>query len=137
MAAFDPWAQLRLLDLQKIDSTIDQISSKLDRLPERAAALEALAESTTAQLNSDRAAAAAEREIQVRELPNDLLALYERIRKDNNGIGAAHLQQGRCGGCRLQLSPVALAAARNAAPAELLRCEECRAILVRDAESGL
>ena len=70
-------------------------------------------------------------------VPEDLMKLYEKLRADNGGIGAAKLHQGRCDGCRIQLNPVALSAARNAADNELLRCEECRAILVRTLDSGL
>ncbi|MEY4322435.1 MAG: hypothetical protein RL410_216 [Actinomycetota bacterium] len=70
-------------------------------------------------------------------IPADLLKLYEKLRADNGGIGAAKLHQKRCDGCRIQLNPVALQAARAAADNELLRCEECRAILVRTLDSGL
>ena len=38
---------------------------------------------------------------------------------------------------RLELSGVDRAAVRAAAPDEVIRCEECRRILVRTAESGL
>lgn len=70
-------------------------------------------------------------------LPSDLLALYERVRADRGGVGAAALVRHRCEGCHLELGGAELAAARNAAPEEVLRCEECQRILVRTAESGL
>ena len=69
-------------------------------------------------------------------IPSDLLKLYEKLRADN-GLGAAKLYLGRCQGCGMELNPVALAKARAAADNELLRCEECKCILVRTAESGL
>jgi predicted nucleic acid-binding Zn-ribbon protein len=71
------------------------------------------------------------------EIPDDLLALYERIRADQAGVGAAHLQRGRCGGCRLELPPSEIEQLRKAPANEVIRCEECRRILVRTAESGL
>ena len=40
-------------------------------------------------------------------------------------------------GCRVQLSTVDLNAIRAAAPDEVVRCEECRRILVRVEDSGL
>ena len=67
----------------------------------------------------------------------NLLALYDRIRASSGGVGAAALQHGRCEGCRLSLSPVALNAIRAAAPDAVLRCEECSRILVRVPDSGL
>jgi predicted nucleic acid-binding Zn-ribbon protein len=70
-------------------------------------------------------------------IPGDLLALYEKVRPANGGIGAAMLRARRCQGCHLDLAGADLAAAREAAPDEVLRCEECRRILVRTEDSGL
>jgi uncharacterized protein len=69
-------------------------------------------------------------------LPADLLGLYDRLRAQK-GSGAAALQRGRCEGCHLSLNTVDLAHIRSAPPDEVLRCEECRRILVRAPESGL
>ena len=67
----------------------------------------------------------------------DLVALYEKIRASSGGIGAAALRHRRCEGCRLELNQVDINRIRGAADDEVLRCEECRRILVRTAESGL
>ena len=72
----------------------------------------------------------------VADVPDDLLALYERLRTQH-GVGAAALRGGRCEGCHLSLNKVDLARIRAAEPDEVLRCEECRRILVRTPESGL
>jgi hypothetical protein len=69
-------------------------------------------------------------------VPGELLALYDRLRAQH-GVGAAALRAGRCEGCHLSLNTVDLNRIRAAAPDEVLRCEECRRILVRTAESGL
>lgn len=70
-------------------------------------------------------------------LPGDLLNLYEKVRASAGGVGAAALSRGRCEGCHLQLNNVELAQIRQAPPDAVLRCEECRRILVRTSESGL
>jgi uncharacterized protein len=70
------------------------------------------------------------------EVPQDLLALYERLR-EQHGVGAAALRGGRCDGCHLALNTGDLARIRAADPDEVLRCEECRRILVRTADSAL
>jgi uncharacterized protein len=72
-----------------------------------------------------------------RELPEDLLALYEKVRAAAGGVGAAQLRQRRCEGCRLELAGSELRAARAAPPDQVLRCDNCRRILVRTPESGL
>lgn len=71
------------------------------------------------------------------EVPDDLLTLYERMREQHNGVGAAALRRGRCEGCHLSLNTVDLNSIRAADLDEVLRCEECRRILVRTPESGL
>jgi predicted nucleic acid-binding Zn-ribbon protein len=71
------------------------------------------------------------------DLPADLLALYDKIREQAGGIGAALLRQGRCEGCRLELAGNERAMLRNTPPDEVVRHDECRRILVRTQESGL
>jgi predicted nucleic acid-binding Zn-ribbon protein len=87
----------------------------------------------------DQAAAArtSERSAIAAELPADLLALYERAREHGGGVGAARLHQRRCQGCRIELSGTEVSALRTAAPDDVVRCENCRRILVRTADSGL
>lgn len=67
----------------------------------------------------------------------ELLALYEKLRDQMGGVAAAALQQKRCSGCGLELGQADLGRIRAAAEDEVVRCEECRRILVRTAESGL
>jgi uncharacterized protein len=64
------------------------------------------------------------------EVPTDLLGLYDRLRAQHT-VGAAALHGGRCEGCHLSLNTVDLSRIRAAPPDEVLRCEECRRILVR------
>ena len=70
-------------------------------------------------------------------LPADLVALYEKQRSVNGGVGAAALLRRRCEGCHLELAGAELSDVRAAAPDEVLRCESCGRVLVRTAESGL
>ena len=69
--------------------------------------------------------------------PADLLELYERLRVQHSGVGAAALRRGQCQGCHLTLNTADLNVIRAAAPDDVVRCEECRRILVRTDESGL
>ena len=70
-------------------------------------------------------------------LPADLLALYEKVCESGGGIGAARIRSRRCEGCRIELNPTDLNRIRSAAENEVVRCEECRRILVRTPDSGL
>jgi uncharacterized protein len=73
----------------------------------------------------------------VTEIPAELLTFYEKLRAQHDGVGAAALLRGQCQGCHLQLNTVELNAIRTAAKDDVIRCEECRRILVRTPESGL
>lgn len=64
------------------------------------------------------------------ELDADLLALYDGQRV-SGGIGAGLLQAGRCGACRIELDRGEIGRIAAASDDEVLRCPECRAILVR------
>jgi len=66
----------------------------------------------------------------VAQTPQDLLALYERIRATGK-IAAGRLIGQQCGACRMQVDNVALGELRTAAPDAVQRCPECGAILVR------
>jgi predicted nucleic acid-binding Zn-ribbon protein len=62
----------------------------------------------------------------------EFLALYEKIREANNGIGAAALAGNQCKGCNLTLNTVEIQRIAGLGADEVVRCEECRCILVRD-----
>lgn len=87
---------------------------------------------------ADRAATVAQRAECSAGLPEELLKLYDTIRAGTGaGVGAAALRARRCEGCRMEVSGTELSRARTASPREVLRCDECRRILVRVADSGL
>ncbi|MFM9134827.1 MAG: zinc ribbon domain-containing protein [bacterium] len=137
--------QSELEDVElEVMERLEQAQHRRDALVSERAALEAeIAEATAlrdaalASLSTEEQAAAQARAAVVGAVPADLLALYEKLRADQGGIGAAALYRGRCEGCRIELTPVDLERIRSAPAEEVLRCEECRRILVRTPESGL
>ncbi|MBO0836380.1 MAG: hypothetical protein J2P28_12870, partial [Actinobacteria bacterium] len=106
------------------------IAADIQSVTERRDAAVAELSGLSAQAAERRAAVAAQE-------PADLLELYERLRAQHGGVGAAALRRGQCQGCHLTLNAGDLSVIRAAAPDEVVRCEECRRILVRTDESGL
>ena len=100
-------------------------------------AVTARRDAAQAEIAEQAGKAADRRASEAAQEPADLLALYERMREQHAGVGAAALRRGRCEGCHLSLNTVDLNTIRAADPDEVLRCEECRRILVRTPESGL
>ncbi|GGN80062.1 hypothetical protein GCM10010112_55190 [Actinoplanes lobatus] len=70
------------------------------------------------------------------DLPSDLVALYDKIRTET-GMGAALVYAGRCGACRIELYGADLNRVKSSPKDDVVRCEECRRIMVRTSESGL
>ncbi|MDL2079340.1 C4-type zinc ribbon domain-containing protein [Streptomyces sp. GXMU-J15] len=89
------------------------------------------------EIDGEAATVTKEREVVAGSVPADLLKLYEKLREQQGGIGAAKLYQRTCQGCRQELSITDINDIRAAAPDTVVRCENCRRILVRTAESGL
>ncbi|MEU7042695.1 CT398-like coiled coil hairpin domain-containing protein [Streptomyces varsoviensis] len=89
------------------------------------------------EIDGEVATVTKEREVVAASVPADLLKLYDKLRAQQGGVGAAKLFQRRCEGCRLELNITELNDVRAAAPDEVVRCENCRRILVRTADSGL
>ena len=83
-----------------------------------------------AEVERERAERGARRVELVAVLDGELLDLYERQRK-SSGIGAARLFGGRCGACRIELDRGELSRISAAPEDDVLRCSECRAILLR------
>jgi uncharacterized protein len=102
-----------------------------DTLDERAAADAELA-AALAEIDEEAAQAAAERAVAAEGLDPGLAALYERLRGQLSGLAVAALRGRTCGGCRLELNPSDLAQLTAAPPEQVVRCEECGRILVRE-----
>lgn len=89
------------------------------------------------EIDEEAGTTSAARTAVAKDVPDDLLALYEKLRGQFGGVGAAKLFRGACQGCHLALNTVDLNRIRTSADDEVLRCEECRRILIRTPESGL
>ncbi|TDB85292.1 C4-type zinc ribbon domain-containing protein [Actinomadura sp. 7K534] len=89
------------------------------------------------EIDDEAGTTSAARTAVAKDIPEDLLALYEKLRGQFGGVGAAKLFRGACQGCHLALNTVDLNNIRAAAEDEVVRCEECRRILIRTPESGL
>ena len=123
--------------LETAQTGLETRERELVDLDEQMVKLEAARADAAGKLEQALAEASAERATTVSGVPADLLALYEKLREQKGGVGAAALRRRECGGCRLTLNPSDLATIAAAPSDEVVRCEECSRILVRTGESGL
>jgi uncharacterized protein len=126
--------------MEKVESVQAELDALVARreahLADRAAA-EQRRDDQFADIDDEVTRSTAERAALATTFPADLLALYERIRAAEGGIGAGAIERGRCGGCRLDLMNNEKADIRAAGVEDVLRHDECGRIMVRTAESGL
>jgi hypothetical protein len=123
--------------LESAQSRHAELTAQQEEAQSRAAELTATRDAATAEIDAEVTQLTAQRATQVGSIDEALVTLYEKIRAQQGGVGAAQLRQRRCGGCRLELNNVEIGRLRDAPDDEVLRCEECRRILVRTVESGL
>lgn len=130
-------AELELMEQRETaQGVLDGVERRIAEARDRRAAAEQRRTESLAEIAKEEEFKRGARQPLAGDLPSDLVTLYERIREDT-GLGAALLTGVRCGGCRLELSGADLARIRKAAPDDVVRCEECRRIMVRTNESGL
>lgn len=122
---------------EQAQSDLTQVDRRLAEVRRAVAEAETARDRALAEITEQEQSQRQAREPMVGSLPADLLSLYERVRDDTGGLGAALLSGGRCGGCRLELSGSERGRIRAAPPDEVVRCEECRRIMIRTTESGL
>lgn len=120
-----------------LQSQVAQLTDRRSQLDAELAEVTRERDDVLAALDAEQASVRAARSAAAPEVGDDLLALYDKIRASAGGVGAAPLRQRRCGGCQLELNQVDLARFKQAPADEVLRCEECRRVLVRGVESGL
>lgn len=109
----------------------------LDEIQQRGRALVASRDAKAKELDDKLVEVQSERDQTSLDVPEDLLALYARLREQKGGVGAAELRARQCGGCRLTLDASIMQEIAARAQDDVVRCEECGRILVRTPESGL
>jgi uncharacterized protein len=131
-------AELEIMEqLESLQSELSGIASEAEELAGLAEAVTATRDEAVDELDAAAAEATGERERLVVDIPDQLMAVYERMRAQLGGVGAAALRRRRCEGCRLELTEADLSQIRSAPDDEVLRCPECNRILVRTTESGI
>jgi len=122
---------------EEAEARAGQVRAEVEKATATRSEAEQARDKAFAEIDTEAAADTEARAGLAAGLPADLTALYEKLRAASGGVGAAMLRQRRCEGCRLELMGAELRAAQAAPPDEVLRCENCRRILVRTTESGL
>ncbi|MEV4534728.1 C4-type zinc ribbon domain-containing protein [Asanoa sp. NPDC049518] len=131
-------SELELMEQRETaQGRLDEVLGRLEATRGKRGDTEVRRDQLLAEIDADEQSRIAARGPVAAEIPEDLLGLYDKIRESSGGLGAALLTHGRCGGCRIELFGADLARIKAAPADDVVRCEECRRIMVRTQESGL
>ena len=116
----------------------DSVKKRLDELANDEVGLRQLElelnvrlENSKSEINSELESAKAARAALIPQIETSLYDLYEKVRASANGVGAALLIGNKCDGCHLEINAIERERIKSLDAEEVLRCEECRRILVR------
>lgn len=113
---------------EEMEGRLPPLESELAEARENLANLDSELAEELGQTKQSLAELRGEREALALEFDEELLELYEDLRAQKRGIGAAALEDGVCSGCHQKLSPLELERIKHAEG--IRRCEYCRRILV-------
>ncbi len=130
-------AELELMEQRdSAAAVLADVQGRLGAALDRRADAERRRDETSAEIAKEQEFKSASRGPLAADLPADLVTLYDKIRTET-GMGAALVYAGRCGACRIELYGADLNRVKAAPSDDVVRCEECRRIMVRTSESGL
>ena len=109
-------------------TTVARITSERDQATAESEELTGTVGALTSEIDAELAKHSSARDQIAAELPADLVSLYDKIREQKQGVGAAPLENGMCQGCHTKLPQKELE--RMRAEGGLQRCDNCRRILV-------
>ena len=120
-----------LLRMEQVETLEAEIGSAETEMAGARGRLDATGQESQDELDaivSELAERRATRETLVPEIDDELLSLYEDLRKTKKGVGAAALVDGNCQGCHQTISSVELNKLKHTDA--IKRCEHCRRILI-------
>lgn len=120
---------LGLMEVREgLDARAAEARTRSEALRSRVAEVGGAALEDLATIDAELASRTGQRETIAPDIDLDVLELYEDLRRQKKGIGAAALVDGVCQGCHEKLSAMELDKLKRSE--DLKRCEYCRRILV-------
>lgn len=131
-------SELEIMDaLETAEAELAAADEELETINGELAEKTAERDKNLAEIDAEAQSELDERSRLVDDVPDDLLALYQKLRDHHGGTGAGLLRRKQCEGCRLEITGADLSDIAASDPDDVVRCPECSRILVRTDESGL
>ena len=114
-----------------VKARVDELLSDQVGLKQLELELSVRFENAKTEIDSTLADLAASRAALTPKIDPALVELYDKVRHSAHGVGAALLIGNKCDGCHLSINAIELERIKGLEADEIIRCEECRRILVR------
>jgi predicted nucleic acid-binding Zn-ribbon protein len=116
---------------EALDAQVAEVEAAQAALLAEVASLSSALEAQEREIDAELAVEEAARAALAPNIPESTLRLYEQIRANNRGVGAARLVGMNCQACHLGLPATEVDRIRHLPADELAQCEHCGAILIR------
>jgi predicted nucleic acid-binding Zn-ribbon protein len=116
---------------EALDTEVAELEAAQAAIVAEMQALQATVEQQEREIDAELAVEEAARAALLPSIPDATLRLYEQVRANNRGVGAARLVGMNCQACHLALPATEVDRIRHLPADEMARCEHCGAILVR------
>jgi predicted nucleic acid-binding Zn-ribbon protein len=124
--------ELELMEsLETVGAEADGVNAELAAVDGRLSELAAALSQATTEIEAELAEVTAARDTAVQPVGAELLARYLSLAPEFDGVPLARFVAGRCDGCHMQLSAMAVDRLNKTPPDEPVTCEECGRLLVR------
>jgi predicted nucleic acid-binding Zn-ribbon protein len=120
-----------MVQVEGISNRINELTAEEAKLAEEIADLEIQRENAMTIIINERSSVSEKRASVVAPIAQELQDLYRKLAADNNGNGAAPLVGNECKGCHLTINTTEVQRISTLPAEEVVRCEQCRCILVR------
>ena len=120
-----------LMKYDGVKSRVDELLNDQVGLKKLELELDIRLENARTEIDKTLTELAAARSVLVPKIDPALVELYNKIRSSAHGVGAALLVGNKCDGCHLAINAIEIDRIKGLAGDEVIRCEECRRILVR------
>jgi predicted nucleic acid-binding Zn-ribbon protein len=121
-----------MVSVEGISNRINELTAEEGQLAAEIADLEIKRENAMTIIINERNAVSEKRVSVVAPIAQELKDLYTKLAADNNGNGAAPLVGNECKGCHLTINTTEVQRIATLPAEEVVRCEQCRCILVRE-----
>lgn len=118
-----------MMALEEVDRRMKRTGAELKESEQAIAAEKKQMQVKYGEKSKKMEAAAAEREVIARKVPEDLLELYTRIAKRHPGSALAEARDEQCRACGMRVLPHVLQMLKTETDEEVFRCETCGRIL--------